>query len=97
MSSHVLGATPLGVDGLKVTVEVDFLRRLPSVAIVGLPSLSVRERADRVRSVMLASGSEFPRQRVVVSLAPGDLRTDGTGFDLPIAAGILLAGGRLDA
>ncbi len=96
MSSQVLGATLLGVDGLKVTVEVDFLRRLPSVAIVGLPSLSVRESADRVRSAMLASGFEFPRQRVVVSLAPADLRKDGTGFDLPIAAGILLAGGRLD-
>ena len=96
MSSQVYGATLLGVDGLKVTVEVDFLRRLPSVAIVGLPSLSVRESADRVRSAMLASGFDFPRQRVVVSLAPADLRKDGTGFDLPIAAGILLAAGRLD-
>lgn len=96
MSSQVQGATLVGVDGLKVTVEVDLLRRLPSVAIVGLPSLSVRESADRVRSAMLASGFEFPRQRVVVSLAPADLRKDGTGFDLPIAAGILLAAGRLD-
>ncbi len=96
MSSQVHGATLLGVDGLRVTVEVDLLRRLPSVAIVGLPSLSVRESADRVRSAMLASGFEFPRQRIVVSLAPADLRKDGTGFDLPIAAGILLAAGRLD-
>ncbi len=96
MSSQAFGATLLGVDGMRITVEVDFLRRLPSVAIVGLPSLSVRESADRVRSAMLASGFEFPRQRVVVSLAPADVRKDGTGFDLPIAAGILLAAGRLD-
>lgn len=96
MSSQAYGAALLGVDGLRITVEVDFLRRLPSVAIVGLPSLSVRESADRVRSAMLASGFEFPRQRIVVSLAPADVRKDGTGFDLPIAAGILLAAGRLD-
>ncbi len=96
MSSQVYGATLFGVDGLRISVEVDLLRRLPSVAIVGLPSLSVRESADRVRSAMLASGFDFPRQRVVVSLGPADVRKDGTGFDLAIASGILLASGRLD-
>lgn len=96
MSSQVYGATLFGVDGLRISVEVDLLRRLPSVAIVGLPSLCVRESADRVRSAMLASGFDFPRQRVVVSLGPADVRKDGTGFDLAIASGILLASGRLD-
>ena len=78
MSSQVHGATLLGVDGLRVTVEVDLLRRLPSVAIVGLPSLSVRESADRVRSAMLASGFEFPRQRIVVSLSSAETQPNRT-------------------
>ncbi len=87
--------TLLGIDAIPVTVEVDFLRRLPSVAIVGLPSVSVRESADRVRSAMLISGFSFPRQRVVVSLSPADLRKDGTGFDLAIAAAILEKAGHI--
>jgi magnesium chelatase family protein len=93
MPSVVSGATLVGVEGVRVTVEVDLLRRLPTVIIVGLASTSVRESADRVRSSLLAAGFEFPRQRVVVSLAPADLRKEGTGMDLPIAAAILGAAG----
>ena len=97
MSGLVHGAVLLGVDAVRVAVEVDLLRRLPSVAIVGLPSPSVREAAERVRSAILASGLEFPRARIVVSLAPADLRKDGTGFDLPMAVAILAASGQVDA
>ena len=97
MSSVVSGATLVGVEGVRVTVEVDLLRRLPAVVIVGLPSPSVRESADRVRSAILASGHEFPRQRIVVSLAPADLRKDGTAMDLPVAVGILAASGQVEA
>ncbi len=97
MPVSVHAAALLGVDALPVTVEVDLLRRLPQVVIVGLASASVRESADRVRSAMLSAGFEFPRQRVVVSLAPADLRKEGTGFDLPIAVAVLAAAGRVDA
>ena len=96
MSISVAAAAVLGVDAVRVDVEVDLLRRLPSVSIVGLPAPAVRESADRVRSAMVASGFEFPRARVVVSLAPADLRKEGTGFDLPIAIGILCAAGHVD-
>ncbi len=96
MSALVHGAVLFGVDAALVSVEVDLLRRLPSVAIVGLPSPSVREAAERVRSAILASGMEFPRARVVISLAPADLRKEGTGFDLPMALAILAAAGRVD-
>lgn len=84
-----------GLDAVPVTVEVDLLNRLPSIAIVGLSALSVRESADRVRSAMLAGGMDFPRRRVVVSLAPADLRKDGTGFDLPIAVAIMEKAGQI--
>lgn len=95
MTTAVRTFTLSGVDAVLLTTEVDLLRRLPSVAIIGLPSLSVRETADRVRSALTAGGYDFPRQRVVVSVAPADVRKDGTGFDLPIAAAILIAAGRL--
>ena len=91
MTCTVLSGTLLGVDAHPVHVEVDLLRRLPSVVIVGLPGGAVRESADRVRSALQQSGFEFPRKRVVVNLAPADLRKSGTGFDLPIAVGVLAA------
>jgi magnesium chelatase family protein len=96
VASIAWGATLVGVEALPVSVEIDLLRRLPSVVIIGLPAPSVRESADRVRSAILASGFEWPRARVVISLAPADLRKEGTAFDLPIAIGVLAAAGRLD-
>lgn len=91
MSCTVSSGTLVGVDAHLVRVEVDLLRRLPSVVIVGLPGGAVRESADRVRSAMQHADFDFPRKRVVVNLAPADLRKAGTGFDLPIAVGILAA------
>lgn len=73
-----------------MTVEADFLRRLPCVVIVGLASSAVREAADRVRTALTSEGIEFswPRQRIVVTLSPTDLRKQGTHYDLPIAVAI---------
>lgn len=96
MPGLVHGAVLYGVDAALVSVEVDLLRRLPAVSIVGLPSPSVREAAERVRSAILASGLEFPRNRIVISLAPADLRKEGTGFDLPMALAILAAANQVD-
>lgn len=80
-----------GIEGVPVEVEIDLLRRLPAISIVGLAGSAVRESADRVRSAIHHSGFEFPRKRVVVNLAPADLPKDGSAFDLPIAVGILCA------
>jgi magnesium chelatase family protein len=97
MACVIQSGALVGVDGQSVQVEVDLLRRLPSVVIVGLPGGAVRESADRVRSALQEAGFEFPRKRVVVNLAPADLRKEGTAFDLPIAVGILAASGQVDA
>lgn len=91
MAVVVVSGTLEGVEGVPIEVEVDLLRRLPCVVIVGLPGGAVRESADRVRSAIQQAGLEFPRRRVVVNLAPADVRKVGTGFDLPIAVGILAA------
>lgn len=95
MAIQVWGATLRGIEAVPIQVEVDLLRRLPSVCIVGLPAHEVKESAERVRSALVSTGIEFPRQRVVVNLAPADVRKDGTAFDLPLALGILTADGQV--
>jgi len=96
MSTSIQSAALSGITGIPVNVEVDLLRRLPAMVIVGLPGGAVREVADRVRSAVDAAGFEFPRQRVVVNLAPADLHKQGTQFDLPIALGVLAASDQVD-
>ena len=84
-------ATILGVRAAPVDVEVDVGPGLPSFAVVGLADLAVLEARERVRSALRSSGFELPNARIVVNLAPGPLKKHGTGFDLPIALGILTA------
>lgn len=96
MATTVASAALQGVKAVPVEVEVDLLRRLPAVCIVGLPASAVRESAERVRSAIEASGFEFPRKRVVINLAPADLRKEGTALDLPMALGILAAAGVIE-
>lgn len=84
-----------GVQALPVEVEVDITRGLPSFAVVGLPDAAVREARERVRAATVNCGFEFPQKRITVSLAPSDLRKAGPGFDLAIAAALLVASGQL--
>ncbi len=95
MLAKVLSATLSGVDALMVQVEVDLAQGLPSFATVGLAEGAVREAKDRVRAAIKNSGYEFPLRRITVNLAPAALRKEGTGYDLPIALGILAASGLL--
>lgn len=97
-SGHsVVGTFTLqGVEAVPVDVEVDVGSGLPSFGIVGLGDAAVQEARERVRSAIRASGFEFPNARVVVNLAPAPLRKHGTGFDLPIALGILVATKQID-
>ncbi|MGC6494661.1 MAG: YifB family Mg chelatase-like AAA ATPase [Myxococcota bacterium] len=97
MAVRVHSAIIEGVEAVPIEVEVDLLRRLPAISIVGLPANAVRESAERIRSAIGASGMEFPRKRVVVNLAPADLPKRGSAFDLPIAVGVLAAAGEVRA
>jgi len=89
------------LDGLHapaVHVEVQLANGLPSFSLVGLADTEVKEARERVRAALQQSGFTFPHnQRVTVSLAPADLPKESGRFDLPIALGILAAGGLLDA
>jgi magnesium chelatase family protein len=86
-------AAVFGIDACTVHVEVDVTFGLPSFSMVGLPDASVRESRDRVRSAIRNSGFDFPRTRIMVNLAPADVRKAGASFDLPIALGVLAASG----
>lgn len=81
----------IGVDGLPVKVEVDIAYGLPSFSTVGLPEGAVRESRERVKAAIKNSGYDFPNRRITVNLAPADVKKEGTGYDLPIALGILAA------
>lgn len=94
MVSRLISATFAGIEAIRVEVEVDVARRgFASAIVVGLPDAAVKESIERVRSAMQNSGYEFPRYKVVINLAPADLRKEGPTFDLSIALGILFAGG----
>lgn len=89
--ARVATGTLVGTRAIPVEVQVDVGSGLPSFSIVGLGDTAVLEARERVRSAIRARGFEFPNARVVVNLAPAPLRKHGTGFDLPIAVGILVA------
>jgi len=93
MLAKIISGAVVGVEGLPVTVEVDIALGLPTFATVGLPEGAVRESKDRVKAAIKNSGYEFPNRRITVNLAPADIKKAGSGYDLPIALGILLAAG----
>lgn len=91
MFIKVFGMSVIGMDSYPVFVEVDISQGLPQFATVGLPDTSVKESRDRIKAAIKNSGYRFPRSHVTVNLAPADIKKEGTGFDLPIAVGILAA------
>src|SRR5918998_376054 len=82
-----------GIDALPVEVEVDVSAGLPGFSIVGLPDAAVQEARERVRVAISNSGYKFPTKKVIVNLAPANLRKEGAAFDLPIALAILAVSG----
>ncbi|MBI5089796.1 MAG: YifB family Mg chelatase-like AAA ATPase [Actinobacteria bacterium] len=97
MLAAVPSATLLGVTGLPVTVEVHVGTGLPGFQIVGLPDEACRESRDRVRAALLSSELEWPNKRITVNLAPSNTRKGGSGLDLAIALGVLLAAGLVES
>ena len=90
-------ATIIGLEAYKIEVETDIINSLPSISIVGLPDNSVSEARERIRSAIKNSGYTFPKGKVVINLAPADIKKEGTLFDLPMAVGILQEEGVIDS
>jgi magnesium chelatase family protein len=93
--ARVLSSAVIGIDAYLVEVEVDIAQGLPTFTTVGLPEAAVKESRERVKSAISNSGYTFPADRITVNLAPANIKKEGTGFDLPMAIGILSATGIL--
>jgi magnesium chelatase family protein len=93
MLSKVWTAATLGIDAVRIVIEVDArgYAAQPGFTLVGLPDLVVREALCRVRSALHNCGLHLPQRHITVNLSPADVRKEGSGFDLPIAIGILHA------
>lgn len=95
MYARVTSATLVGVDAREVRVEAFVTNGLPSFTVVGLPGAAVQESRERVRAALKQLGLPLPPSRIVVNLAPADVRKEGPAFDLPIALAVLAADRRL--
>ena len=93
MLARLATAALVGLTAHPVGVEVDIGRGLPAVTVVGLGGTAVLEARDRLRAAFGNTGYEWPDRRITVSLPPADLPKQGSGFDLPIAIGLLAAAG----
>jgi magnesium chelatase family protein len=90
MVAKTFGSAVSGVDAKLITIEVN-VGQGTSFFMVGLPDSAVKESQQRVESALKYYGYRMPRQKVVVNLAPADIRKEGSSYDLPIALGILKA------
>lgn len=98
MLATAFSSATFGVDAYLVEVEVDVARGgLYKFIVVGLPDTAVKESAERVGVALRTQGYRFPGTRILVNLAPADVRKEGPAFDLPIAVGILAAHGQIPA
>jgi len=97
MLVKTFGSAVFGVDAQTITVEVDVNNQgKPDIILVGLPDSAVKESMERVESAIKSNGYKMPRTKLVVNLAPADIRKSGTAFDLPIAIGLLGATEQLE-
>ncbi len=98
MAAHIAinSAALRGVEAIPVKVEVSISDGLPGMLIVGKADVATQESKERVRTAIKAAGFKMPNKKVVVNLAPSDIKKKGTGFDLPIALGVLACTGQID-
>ena len=91
MYASIPSAVLFGARGHRVSVEVHVANGLPAFHVVGLPDESIRESRDRVRAALMSSGARWPDTKITVNLAPSQHRKSGSGLDLAIAVGVLVA------
>lgn len=97
MLARVWSASIVGIDAIKVGVEVDVSGGLPGIVVLGLPDSAVQESRERVKATLKNAGFAFPMRKIVINLTPADLRKEGPSFDLPISVGILAASEQVNA
>jgi magnesium chelatase family protein len=93
--AKIKSAASIGLEPILIDVEADISNGLPNFLIVGLPDKAVEQSRERVRAAIKNSNVEFPNRKITVNLAPADIRKEGSAYDLPIAVGLLAAGGQI--
>ncbi|HNT30758.1 MAG TPA: magnesium chelatase domain-containing protein, partial [bacterium] len=96
MIAKITSGAVVGLDAQPVEVEVDVANGLPSMIVVGLPDKAVQESRERVRSAIKSSGIALPAKRIVINLAPADLRKEGPAYDFPMAVGMAVGLGVIE-
>jgi len=91
------GSAVYGIQAITITIEVNLSGGKPAYFIVGLPDNAVRESLQRVEAALQTNNFRMPRQKIVVNLAPADIRKEGSAYDLPIATAILASSGQIEA
>ena len=91
MLVKIFGSAVYGVEAITITIEVNWMTTGIGIVIVGLPDNAVKESLQRIESTIKGLGFQMPRTKVVVNMAPADIKKSGTAFDLPIAIGTLAA------
>ncbi len=96
MLVKTFGSAVYGIEATTITVEVN-VSTGTKYYIVGLPDNAVKESLQRIESAIMSIGYRMPRQKIVVNLAPADIRKEGSSYDLSIAIGILAASNQINA
>lgn len=90
MASIINSFSISGIDGYKVEIETDTIYGQPSISIIGLGDRAIKEASERIQAAIIHEGYEFPKMKIVINLAPGDVKKKGSHFDLGMAIGLLL-------
>lgn len=96
MLVKIFGSAVFGVDASTITIEVSVDGSGTKYFMVGLPDNAVKESLQRIETALKESNYRMPRTKIVINLAPADIRKEGSAYDLPIAIGILLASGQIE-
>jgi magnesium chelatase family protein len=96
MLVKIFGSAVYGVEAISITIEVNWMATGTEYLIVGLPDNAVKESMQRVESTIKTNGFVMPRTRIVVNMAPADIKKSGSAFDLPIAIGVLAASEQIE-
>ena len=95
MFASTYGGTVYGVDAKTIRIEVHVTQGKPKIWLSGLPDTAVKESAHRVESAVKTAEYFVPRKKVIINLAPADIRKEGTSYDLPMALCLLEASGQI--
>ncbi|MBW7847469.1 MAG: YifB family Mg chelatase-like AAA ATPase [Bacteroidales bacterium] len=96
MLVKTFGSALFGIEAITITIEVNIDKGI-QFFLVGLPDSAVKESQQRIEASLANKGFKYPRQKVVINMAPADIRKEGSSYDLPIAIGILAASGQVEA